>query len=44
MSWDDLLRVFSQFGRIKNVNMPLDNAGCPRGIAFITYMNHELAA
>jgi RNA recognition motif-containing protein len=41
---DSLLRVFAQFGRIKNINMPTDSRGRPRGLAFITYVNHELAA
>jgi RNA recognition motif-containing protein len=43
ISRDSLLRVFNQFGRIKNINMPIDGRGRPRGLAFITYINHELA-
>lgn len=36
--------MFTQFGTIKNINMPIDARGRPRGLAFITYVTHELAA
>jgi RNA recognition motif-containing protein len=36
--------VFGQFGKIRNINIPVDAKGRPRGLAFMTYMNHDLAA
>jgi RNA recognition motif-containing protein len=38
---DHVLRLFGIFGRVKFINMPSDNKNRPRGLAFVTYWEHD---
>jgi len=41
---EGILRSFSTFGRLKNINFPYDNRNRPRGLAFVIFERHVDAA
>jgi RNA recognition motif-containing protein len=38
---EHVLRLFGIFGRVKYINMPSDNKNRPRGLAFVTFWEHD---
>jgi RNA recognition motif-containing protein len=38
---EHIFRLFAIFGRVKYINMPFDNKNRPRGLAFVTFWEHE---
>ena len=41
MTRDHIQRLFGIFGRVKYINMPFDGKNRPRGLAFVTYWEHD---